>query len=398
MDEPGTVIGALGTPWRATVSPWGSVHPWGVGARTLDWWVAADDRWHTPADEPSTRQRLVDATPVVETSVRVPGGDAVATTYVVADHGGLTVTTVENRSSLPIAVAFGRRDLLTTRPPTDVPTHGISLPPDAIVLPIGHQSSITVALAHDGRGAGALPAGLPTAAQVARGWLAQIDRSWRVVLPDAVAADRLVSARAELLLVGPPDPTDEPGGFLHAVGELTALGEPAPPWVDDVVVVAERLGRTRRRDRRALTWIEHLGLLGAEHALRRAGDPRAAHDVLSLSMLLTAAQPAGLPPAHAPLDAAGLVAWWQQRLARPVGGRAVHLLTDVPAAWFGQGIEAHRLPVPGGLLGFAVRWHGARPALLWDADVDVDLRCPGLDATWSSSQRAGDALLAEPAA
>jgi hypothetical protein len=398
MDEPGTVIGALGAPFRATVSPWGSVHPWGPNGRTLDWWVAADDRWHTPPDEPSTRQRLLDGTPVVETSVRVPGGDAIATTYVVADHGGLTVTTVENRSSLPIAIAFGRRDLLTTRPPTDVPTHGIALPAEAIVLPIGHQSTITVALAHDGRGAGALPAGLPSAAQVARGWLTQIDRSWRVVLPDDAVAERLVSARAELLLVGPPDPVDEPGGFLHAVGELTALGEPADPWVDDVVVVAERLGRRHRRDQRALSWIEHLGLLGAEHALRRAGDPRAADDVRSLSARLTAAQLPGLPPEHAPLDAAGFVAWWQQRLARPVGSLGVQLLPEVPTTWFGQGIEAHRLPVPGGLLGFAVRWHGARPALLWDADVDLHLRCPGLDPTWSSSQRAGDALLAEPVA
>ena len=34
---------------RASVTPWGAVEPWDGGER-LDWYVAADDRWHVPAD------------------------------------------------------------------------------------------------------------------------------------------------------------------------------------------------------------------------------------------------------------------------------------------------------------------------------------------------------------
>jgi hypothetical protein len=43
-----------------------------------------------------------------------------------------------------------------------------------------------------------------------------------------------------------------------------------------------------------------------------------------------------------------------------------------------------------------VRWHGARPALLWDAPVGVELRTPVLDPSWSTREPAGETLLAEP--
>ena len=43
----------------------------------------------------------------------------------VADGGGRTIVEVSNDSPLPIACAFSRRDLLTARPPADVPIEGI---------------------------------------------------------------------------------------------------------------------------------------------------------------------------------------------------------------------------------------------------------------------------------
>jgi hypothetical protein len=48
------------------------------------------------------------------------------------------------------------------------------------------------------------------------------------------------------------------------------------------------------------------------------------------------------------------------------------------------------------LLAFAVRWHGARPALLWDAPAGLELSAPALDPAWSSAEAAGETLLAEP--
>jgi hypothetical protein len=63
-------------------------------------------------------------------------------------------------------------------------------------------------------------------------------------------------------------------------------------------------------------------------------------------------------------------------------------------------VELHDAPTAWGRLSFAVRWHGTRPAVLWDLEPHdgvgvVTLRAPGLDPTWSSTERRGDALLAE---
>ena len=44
----------------------------------------------------------------------------------------------------------------------------------------------------------------------------------------------------------------------------------------------------------------------------------------------------------------------------------------------------------------AVRWHGARPALLWEASAPMRLTCTGLDPTWSSTEPRGEALLQAP--
>ena len=138
--------GVVGQRWRASVTPWGGIEPWD-GSPELDWFVAADDRWHVPRDEAAVRQTRVAGTPVTETRVRVPGGDVVQTIYSCADGGGMTVIEIANESSLPVAIAFNRRDVLTERPIVDVPIEGISLPAGAFVMPLGHRARIRVALA-----------------------------------------------------------------------------------------------------------------------------------------------------------------------------------------------------------------------------------------------------------
>src|SRR3954470_7795185 len=44
------------------------------------------------------------------------------------------------------------------------------------------------------------------------------------------------------------------------------------------------------------------------------------------------------------------------------GERGLALCTMVPDSWLGQGIEVHDAPTHAGLLSFAIRWHGDRPA------------------------------------
>ena len=177
-----TTTGALGQDWRAEVTPAGAIEPWD-GSAALDWAIAADDRWHRPADERAVRQQRIQGTPVVETRVSIPGGDAVQRVWSVADGPGLTLIEIFNDSPLPIAVALTRPDLLTSRPPTDVPIDGIELPADSVLLPIGHRTRVVAGFAHDGSGAGPLPP-LADPDAVVRGWRAFADRAGRLVLPD----------------------------------------------------------------------------------------------------------------------------------------------------------------------------------------------------------------------
>ncbi len=79
------------------------------------------------------------------------------------------------------------------------------------------------------------------------------------------------------------------------------------------------------------------------------------------------------------------------------------LLPRWAPTWFGQSCEAHRVRTRWGQVSFAVRWHGARPAVLWEVEpgpgVDPDaapvLRAPGLDAAWQMQAWEGEALLSE---
>lgn len=108
-----TPVGNLDSPVHAVVDPRGLVTPWPDGW-SLDWWIGADDRWHLPSREVGVRQRLVDASPVVETAMSIPSGDAVQRVYAVrrssAEGGGeLVVVEVENASKAPVAVALAVR-------------------------------------------------------------------------------------------------------------------------------------------------------------------------------------------------------------------------------------------------------------------------------------------------
>ncbi|HSP28975.1 MAG TPA: hypothetical protein VLN74_10545, partial [Ilumatobacteraceae bacterium] len=228
-----TLVGAMGASCRAWVTPWGDVQPLRGpdDATTVQWFVAAEDRWHTPASEAAVRQRRLEGTPVVETRLRVPEGDAIQRVWSVPDAGGLTVIEVENASALPFAVAFAGTRLLTERPPADVPIRGIDLPEGSIVLPVAHRASIRVAIPHDPARftTWALPTLAPAMA-IVRGWETIVHRASRLVLPDAGLGEAVAAARSDLLLSGPVDVADDVVGFLLDVAELGRLGDHADAW------------------------------------------------------------------------------------------------------------------------------------------------------------------------
>ena len=81
-------------------------------------------------------------------------------------------------------------------------------------------------------------------------------------------------------------------------------------------------------------------------------------------------------------------------------GTQVHVLADMPKLWRGRTLDVFGLPIANGSLSFGLRWHGPRPALLWEAtlapDVPFVLRAPGIDTDFMSHERQGEALLADP--
>ena len=56
----------------------------------------------------------------------------------------------------------------------------------------------------------------------------------------------------------------------------------------------------------------------------------------------------------------------------------------------------HDAPTRAGRVSYAVRWHGARPALLWECERPIRLSAPGLDRDWSTTEPRGETLLAAP--
>ena len=377
--------GITGSAWRASISPWGRIEPWDDD-RPLDWYVAADDRWHVPADEPTVRQRRLDGTPVTETRVRVPNGDVVQRVYSVPEAGGLTIVEVENESTLPVAVAFDRSDVVTERPVADIPIEGIELPTGSFVMPLGHQASARIGIAH-GAAPERLP-GVPPARQVANGWLTTTERASRFVLPDgergAGLAAEVTALRCELALGSIPDADadDDPAAFALALGELVRMGEQPGPWLEELVRAVEQLA-----DRS--TWSTDAALVATDRVLAAAGEDRARRD---LAKSVTARTPSERP--SAPPDGIAAVAWLESSFA--IGGALLPF--GLPDTWLGQAVEVYGVPTAAdSSVSFALRWHGERPAVLWEQTGDpVRLTAPVLDPDWATGERSGEALWAAP--
>ena len=377
--------GTTGSEWRASITPWGAIEPWGDEA-PLNWFVAADDRWHVPADEAAVRQHRIEGTPVTETRIRVPNGDVVQRIISIADGGGLTVIEFENESTLPVAIALDRRDVLTERPIAEVPIEGIDLPAHAFVMPLGHAATIRVGIVHGPQRHGALPAGLPAHLQVVRGWTTTLERASRLVLPDGEAGSSLVATitaeRSELALGAVPHAEDDPIAFAVALGELVRMGERPDPWMPELVGAVEAIGPMPG-------WAGDAALDAATLVLQRARETRALRDIERI----VARREASPHPAE---PAAGLlaIAWIERLLAY----RGELLPTGLPQAWLGQAIEVYGAPSgPASTVSFAIRWHAERPAVLWEqAGETIELTSPVLAPDWSSSDAKGETLWPAP--
>ena len=302
----------------------------------------------------------------------------------------------------------------------------------AAVVPLAPRVPLRVTIPVEGGSSG--NAGSPE--EIAAGWRAVVERAASVDLPDqaaarswrrGIAASILAAgcpqpaavARAAVVLdrVGLPDEADRARDALFAEAGRAPL--PPPAATAALRALASRRLRTGRVS----------GLAGLAGPLAEAaGDhldrptleqvaaaleteaPAAARDARRLLAETRSAPP--MPDAAPIIDglAAAVrdsVAFGRDGLAGVealldclVAEAAEHLvmLPAPPEAWNQSSIDARSLATRHGVLSFSVRWHGPRPAVLWDLqprrheDPAVTLRC-GLDESWATEALAGEALL-----
>ncbi|MCQ3811299.1 MAG: hypothetical protein KTV68_12195 [Acidimicrobiia bacterium] len=450
MSKPLDVLGAPG--W-GEVDARGLVQP-GTGEWTLDWWVGASDRWHRASQEAAVRQSDTGTGAVVETRMKVPDGDAVQRVWAVAAGGGPAVAVVELGNDAATAFAAA---LVVEAPgaelsvgPTGVATGGqvvlswdrppamAEVGPDALqavlsndtgaeagtsrfegkgrdvaamVWPLPHTARLAVS-ASLGRGMIPPPSDLPDADAVVRGWQAHMDRGAQIEVPDEGLARRIDRNRRRWLgLTGRMETAD--------VAELSELAVRLDHhgYHDDAELVLDEIAArwtTEAPAERLMAFSVHHDLTGNKDAAARYTE--AVAEAIEVSARIGAAVP--VEAVERLLIAAG-----QDRAARDLRrldlfpaepsarGLRAELLADhgddlvvapgFRSAWKGGSLAVYGLPTRFGPMSYAVRWHGARPALLWElesrsAQEPVTVTAPALDEGWSSEQASGEALLAAP--
>lgn len=215
------------------------------------------------------------------------------------------------------------------------------------------------------------------------------------------AGARLVRAAATAAELFGPEIADD---LLAAMTQLTSLVDRQGDRADTAVAqraLARLASRAGQPD-------------AARHLRGLAGPADPTAEAATLDRLGELGRHAGPAGSWAPGDDARAAArYWalgSGLLLRPVepdvggadpDGAAIELLPTMPSAWMGGEVEVLRAPRSGARFSFAIRWHGYRPALLWEVEpgegsadpMSLRLTCPGLDPDWSTDQPTGEALL-----
>jgi len=340
----------------------------------------------------------------------------------------------------------------------------------AVIFAVAHGTGVRLLVAPGPhrRATDAEPLSAPAPEAVIRGWRRQLDAGCRVRLPDDAVEEAVFERRCRLVLAGHTGGADAAegdtaehaaasaaaisalAGFGHGRraarlldGLLSSLQAPVPAATAEALLVAAA---------DVVAWAED-GTDGARLA-ELLGGP-----ALELAGWAGRTGRRGLlrrPVARGEDTTAMVVAWAMARLLGPVEGRlrnggpapwdertsqavaahrarsiagdsdasallavrrqlvvdddpsGIDLLAGWQDSWRGRPLEAHAVPTRFGPLSFALRWHGARPALLWQlegasapgaaGDGEPVLRCRALDPAFAARRAEGEALLAEPRA
>ena len=405
------VLGIRAGGWNAIVNERGSVRL-NDGSQVLDWHIAADDRWHDPSTEPSVRQTRRAGVPVVETRLRIPGGDAIQRVYAVADAGGLVVIEITNESTLPIAVAFTRPDLISSRTPSPRGAQGIELPTGSVVFPVAHGSTLRVALrAPNNDVANVDVERLPSFEQLQKGWLKSVEQAGYVIVPEGAVAPLVARLRSDALILSGHEIEDwatgaggdcvnDPVAYILTLQELLRMGEKltgdsAQIRVDHAARLAQCVETLLKENKKSsiLPWDVERALFAAQFVFSRMGENRAADDVSAAQLRMSSAAE---PPNVMPADIRA-IAWVEEKMVAVQRDGSVQVFgRGIPRLWLGANLECHRVAAgPLHTVSFGIRWHGEKPALLWEVSgpAGVKLDAGICDPTWSTVESTGETLL-----
>ncbi|MEM7094116.1 MAG: hypothetical protein AAF567_14010 [Actinomycetota bacterium] len=309
----------------------------------------------------------------------------------------------------------------------------------AAVFPLPHTAMlrVVVELADAVRN----EAAVPSIDDVQRGWARHLEAGVRYAVGETEVADRSMTAVRGLLTDWPDrqhvpaviralsesgftadatrvfadadDVHDEPA-LLAAVARWSMLGQ-ATQQLDDLDRIIGAIGRAAHVAGSGAGvagpgWLP-IAFDALAHRLDLIDQPDVAARVRSLvtrptepavaDVLLDASAP--LDRFADPISAARALVGLRSMLVEESPG-VIDLLAGLPSSWRGRTIDVLGAPVSGGTLSFGVRWHGPRPALLWEfAPADADpvghlptLTAASIDPDFSSGETQGETLLADP--
>ena len=419
------------------------------GSWRLEWGAKSGTEWRIASTQTAVRQDRVDDTPVFETWMRVPGGDIIQRVGVVNDGDGRALV-IEYENASPDAVVVttaGIADAAMTtddngvaidgvpwiRPGrvgaatvgadiwaavaagptgTDADGHGGA----AVLTPVPHRQRVSVVVSIDGE----IPGREVTPEAIASGWRTVTADALDVEVPDVQLSSAWRRVICDLVLAAGTDDPVEAGEAAWWL-DLAGLHREADRGRAAVIRAADRgaldaegaavgLRALASRDLRtgeASDLAEVAGPLAAlageqldqatARLVARATAPNAPDVSADASALAERLAIADRQPSS-PVAAGAARVLGHLFDDADVTGR-LSMLPEVPESWKGQSIDVRRMVTGLGSLSFSVRWHGDRPAVLWDRSGGPDdavLGCPGLDPSWSTSERDGEALLAAP--
>ena len=434
------------------ISPAGSVmmadRSW-----SLEWGIRDAERWRRASAERAVRQNRLDDTPVYETRMRVAGGDVIQRVGVLNDGNGrallveyendspdaLVVATVGRiaepltataagvarpagpwmRPERPAGAVLMGRDIWAAVEAEAAGTNRSGDGDVAVLLALPHRQTISIVVGFDGD----LPTQVSTAGEIAAGWRTITARGLDIEVSDVALTAAWRRLVCDLILVaGDDDPVvaGEAAWWLDLAGlhreadrgraQVLAASDHGLLGPVGAVAALRSFASACWRDNDADSQAELAELAGP---LARLSGPQ-----LDQATLRMVARALAVTAPAAAADARRLV----ERVSRPtyttqspvaqgaervlamllvdLGDEAtIGILPSVPKSWNGQPLDVRGLVTSLGSLSFSVRWHGERPALLWERTGGpdlVELRCPAWDSAWSSTERNGEALLSCP--